>query len=472
MCDCPKEPQAARHRSRMHTLAMMVGLLSLCVFSSRADACETATGDGYANLVARVLPSVVNISVRRAVPVQGSSETRDSGKIILGSGFIIDPQGYIVTNRHVVIDAYSITVGLSDGNRLVAQVVGHPPATDVALLKVTPEHPLAAVQFGDSDKVQVGERVFAIGNPEGFSGTVTFGFVSALNRDTADTPYDNYIQTDAAINHGNSGGPLFNTCGEVIGVNTELYSPTSGSIGLGFALPSDDVEFAVTELRRFGRVRPGWIGARLQEITPDLAQAFSAATTHGALVAAVAKSSPAEVAGLRPGDVILEFDNRTLTDVRALMRMIAESPLDSTTTLAVDRRGDNIAIPITIREYPPAMMIENYPFELSKPPTDSGDLGLRLAPLGPVGRGNVQLPTDAAGVEVTAVPPGSAADRAGLQPGDVILQVEGNATVAPADVEKDLREAQTQGHLEVGLLIVNSSGQRWVALPTKAAQVP
>jgi serine protease Do len=457
------------HRQRWLWLLYFIGLLSLWSVGSRAD---DGVDNGYASLVARMIPSVVNISVRRAVVVQGSSETRDSGNFFLGSGFIIDPSGYVVTNRHVVIDAYSITVGLSDGTRLMAHVVGRPPATDIALLKVNPGHPLPAVQFGESDNVRVGDRVLAIGNPLGLGGTVTAGIVSALNRDSADTPYDNYIQTDAAINHGNSGGPLFNMRGEVIGVNTEFLSPTDASIGLGMTLPSDDVKFAVTELREYGRVKPGWIGARLQEVTPALSDAFGVPSTHGALVVSVENSSPAGAAGLRPGDVILGFGDRKPTDVRALMRMIAEFPLNGATTLTVHREGSELKVPITVREYPPALMVADFPFELSRPPIESGDLGLRLTPLDAPTRAQLRLSADAVGVEVVSVPSGSAADRAGLRAGNVILQVQGSAVATPGEVQKDMQDAQKRGRSNLGLLIVDSSGQRWLALSSKAEQAP
>ena len=447
-------------------IVALAGLLSLPAAGARAD---DGSG-GYADLAARVLPSVVNISAHQAVPLPGGSGTRDSGQFIVGSGFIIDPSGYVVTNRHVVLDAYSIIVGLSDGTRLVAHVVGHPPATDIALLKTNPDHPLPAVEFGDSDKVRVGDRVLAIGNPLGLGGTVTAGIVSALNRDTAETPYDNYIQTDASINHGNSGGPLFNMRGQVIGVNSELFSPTTGSVGLGMSLPADDVKFAVTELREYGRVRPGWIGARLQQVTPDLADAFGLTSTHAAVVAIVPKASPAEAAGLRVGDLITRFADRTPTDVRALMRMIAESPLDSAVTLTVQRGGSELKLPVTIREYPPSMMVADYPFELAKAPTEGADLGLRLKPLSEATRARLHLAMNDPGVEVVSVAPGSAADRAGLRAGDAILQVLGSAVAAPDDVPKDLREAAAQGRTDSGLLIADSSGQRWVALSVAAEQ--
>jgi serine protease Do len=225
----------------------------------------------YADLIARILPSVVNITVQAEVPatdagsdkagINAAGQPRERVETMLGSVFIIEPSGYIVTNRHVVINSFSVVVGLSNGNRLPARVVGHPPATDIALLKVNAPYPLPAIQWGDSDKVRVGDKVLAIGNPLGLGGTVTTGIVSALNRNGGNTPYDNYIQTDAAINHGNSGGPLFNMKGQVIGVDTILITNSSeGSIGLGLAIPSDDARFAATEMREFGRVRPAGSG--------------------------------------------------------------------------------------------------------------------------------------------------------------------------------------------------------------------
>ena len=313
----------------------------------------------------------------------------------------------------------------------------------------------------------------AIGNPLGLGGTVTAGIVSALNRDTADTPYDNYIQTDAAINHGNSGGPLFNMRGEVIGVNTEFLSPTDASIGLGMTLPSDDVKFAVTELREYGRVKPGWIGARLQEVTPDLANAFGASSTHGALVASVEASSPAEAAGLRPGDVILEFGDRRPTDVRALMRMIAEFPLNGTTTLTVHREGSNLKVPITVREYPPALLVANYPFELSKPPIESRDLGLRLSPLDAPTRAQLRLSADAVGrgsrLRCPQDQPPIGLDSAREMSS---CKCKGSAVATLGEVQKDMQDAQKRGRVNLGLLIVDSSGQRWLALSSKAEQAP
>ncbi len=441
--------------------AVALGLLLLGAAPSIAQ----DTQGGYADLVARILPSVVNIAVR-AQRAPGRFET------MLGSGFIIDPTGYIVTNRHVVINSYSIVVNLSDGTRLPAQVIGHPPATDIALLKVTPPHPLPAIAWGDSDKVRVGDKVLAIGNPLGFGGTVTSGIVSALNRNAFNTPYDNYIQTDAAINHGNSGGPLFNMQGQVIGVNTILITSNSeGSIGLGLSIPSDDARFAATELRAFGRVRPGWIGADLQAVTPDLADAFGLSDTNGALVAAVDPAGPAAAAGLRPGDMIDAFNDERPKDMRALMRMIAEHALDTPVALTVHRAGADIKTTVTIKEFPQAEMVADFPFRLAPPPKMApGDLGLRLAPLSTGTRSRLGLAADAPGVEVTSVPPESAADRAGLHHGDVILQTRDCLARDPDDVQQSVTQAQEQNRRDLAMRVIGPSGPQWVALPLAASE--
>jgi serine protease Do len=447
----------------------------IVMWVSPAASQATATNDGYADLVARLWPAVVNIAVRTVAPApslesaSGGRTVRGSEDDFVGSGFIVDPSGYIVTNRHVVINAFSITVTLSDGTRLAAKVIGHPPAIDIALLKVNAKRPLPTVEFADSEAVHIGDKVLAIGNPLGFGETVTSGIVSALNRSTGESPYDNFIQTDAAINHGNSGGPLFNLQGKVIGVDTELVTPnaaSTGSIGLGLAIPSDDVAFAVAELRKYGRVRPGWIGAQLQQITPDLAAAFDLASTDGALVAAVEKGGPADDAGLRPGDVIQTFNSRAPTDVRALMRMIAESPLGDGARLTVRHGDEERRIRVEIREYPPAKMVADFPFQLTRPPPrTAGDVGLQVVAMSDAVRRRLNLPASVVGVEVAAVQPGSTADRAGLRPQDVILQIQDQVAANPDVIETALRVAQDKTLDDIRLLVVGPAGQAWLALP-------
>jgi serine protease Do len=442
-----------------------------------ARAQEGATS--YAPLVARLLPTVVSISTRTALPAASAApgdaaKTRDSGLTFAGSGFIIDPAGYILTNRHVLLNAYSITVILSDGTRLPGRVVGHPPATDIALLKVDAGRPLQAVQFGDSAKVRVGDKVLAIGNPLGLGETVTAGIVSALNRSTGESPYDNFIQTDAAINHGNSGGPLFNLDGLVIGVDTALYTSSAtstGSIGLGLAIPSDDAQFAARQLRAYGEVRPGWVGPRPQDITPALAQAFGLSSTAGGLVGAVDAQGPAAAAGLKAGDVIQSFDGVVPTDGRGLMRMIAKYPIGRTATLGVLRDGAVRSVAVDVREYPPARMLADYPFEVAAaPPLVAGDAGLRLAPLSDAVRERLRLPAGAAGLEVTEVPRDSGADRGGLRVGDAVLEVQNEPAATSDSIRDGLDRARREGRAELALLIVGPSGQRWVAIPLRAAE--
>lgn len=450
-------------------------MLLLTTLPSKAQ----VASESYADLIARVMPSVVNISVDTVVPTAGPRPSKSTPEqpqqhteTMLGSGFIIDPSGYVVTNRHVVINSYAIIVSLSDGTRLPAHVVGHPPATDIALLKVKADHPLPAIKWGDSDNIHVGDRVLAIGNPLGFGGTVTAGIVSALNRNGFNTPYDNYIQTDAAINHGNSGGPLFNMNGQVIGVNTILITTgAEGSIGLGLAIPSDDARFAATELREFGRVKPGWIGAALQPVTPDLADAFGLNGTGGALVASVAGSGPAAEAGLAPGDIIETFNGDTPRDVRALMRMIAEYPLDRTAALDVRRRGSDRAMTVMIKEFPPAEMVADFPFRLANPPAmAAGDAGFHLIPITAAARTRFGLAANVPGLEVAAVLPESAADRAQLHKGDVVLDVGSQPASMPADVQHALERAQQARRQYLALLIAGASGEKWIALPVKGPE--
>ena len=257
----------------------------------------------------------------------------------LGSGFIIDPTGLVVTNNHVIADADEITVILNDGTNLKAEIVGRDTKTDLALLKVKPDKPLKAVKFGDSDKLRLGEWVIAIGNPFSLGGTVTAGIVSARNRDINSGPYDNYIQTDAAINRGNSGGPLFNLDGEVIGVNTAIISPSGGSIGIGFAVPSKTVMPVIDQLRQFKEVRRGWLGVRIQQVTDEIADSLSIKPPHGALIAGIDDKGPAKPAGIEPGDVIVKFDGRDIKEMRDLPKIVAETPVGKDVEVTIIRKG-------------------------------------------------------------------------------------------------------------------------------------
>src|SRR6187455_310309 len=257
----------------------------------------------------------------------------------LGSGFIIDPSGLVVTNNHVISEADEVSVILNDGTTLKAEVVGRDQKTDLALIKVTPTKPLKAVKFGDSDKLRLGEWVIAIGNPFSLGGTVTAGIVSARNRDIQSGPYDNYIQTDASINRGNSGGPLFNLNGEVIGVNTAIISPSGGSIGIGFAVPSKTALAVIDQLRNFGETRRGWLGVKIQPVTDDIAEALNIKPARGTLIAGIDDKGPAKAGGIETGDVVLKFDGKDVKDARDLQRIVADTPVGKDVEVVVIRKG-------------------------------------------------------------------------------------------------------------------------------------
>src|SRR6188508_343622 len=257
----------------------------------------------------------------------------------LGSGFIIDPSGLVVTNNHVISEADEVSVILNDGTTLKAEVVGRDQKTDLALLKVTPTRPLKAVKFGDSDRLRLGEWVIAIGNPFSLGGTVTAGIVSARNRDIQSGPYDNYIQTDASINRGNSGGPLFNLNGEVIGVNTAIISPSGGSIGIGFAVPAKTAVAVINQLQQFGETRRGWLGVRIQPVTPEIGDSLNIKPPRGALIAGLDDKGPAKPAGIEAGDVIVKFDGKDIKEMRDLPRIVADTPVGKSVEVIIVRKG-------------------------------------------------------------------------------------------------------------------------------------
>jgi serine protease Do len=426
---------------------------------------------GRAHRISELLPVVVAINTHQAIPdgtdASGAPRTRRAESF--GSGFIIDPSGYIATNKHVIADATDITVTLHDGTTLPARLIGSGNHIDLALLKVEPRKPLAAARWGDSKHVHIGDQVLVIGNPLGIGETVSSGIVSALNRDIMMGPYDDFIQTDAAINHGNSGGPLFNTRGEVIGVNTALFTPNpqGGSVGLGFAIPGNDAQYVLDQLRRFGRTRPGWLGVETQEVTPDIADAIGLEPPHGTIIAAPFKDGPAARAGLREGDVILKFGRETPHDMRALARMV-EQATGQTVPLTIWRDGRQMVVPVTITEWtePPAAdagkpATAATPAAAAAPP----DLGLHTAPLTDEARTKHELTAAQKGVLLTGTAPNTPASDQGLAAGDVILRVHGATVASSQDVQKQLDEARKDGRHHVLLLVAGHDGLHWVALP-------
>ncbi len=425
---------------------------------------------GRAHRISELLPVVVAINTHKTVTDDDSGSGTSTPRIeeSFGSGFIIDPSGYIATNKHVIADATDITVTLQDGTPLPAKLVGAASHVDLALLKVEPKKPLPTAKWGDSSHVRVGDQVLVIGNPLAIGETVSSGIVSALNRDIMLGPYDDFIQTDAAINHGNSGGPMFNLRGEVIGVDTAFLSPGSGGgfIGLGFAIPGNDAQYILGQLRQYGRTKPGWLGASTQQVTPDIADALGLNPAQGTIIANLDKDGPAAQAGLRDGDVILKFGKQTPKDMRALSRLVGEST-GETVSLLVWRDGQTITLPITITEW-----IEPTPAEdrkqdaaakavTAQPP----DLGLHTGPLTDDARTQYKLPADHPGVLITGIAPGTAAFGHGLKAGDLILRVQQATVTSPEDVQKQIDDARQQNSHHIVLLVRNADGVRWVALP-------
>jgi serine protease Do len=387
----------------------------------------------------------------------------------LGSGFIIDTSGVVVTNNHVIADADEINVILNDGTKIRAEVVGRDKKTDLAVLKFKPEKPLVAVKFGDSDKLRLGEWVVAIGNPFSLGGTVTAGIVSARNRDINSGPYDNYIQTDAAINRGNSGGPLFNLDGEVIGVNTAIISPSGGSIGIGFAVPSKTVAGVVEQLRQFGETRRGWLGVRIQQVTDEIAESLSIKPARGALIAGVDDKGPAKPAGIEPGDVIVRFDGKDIKEMKDLPRAVADTAVGKAVDVVIIRKGKEETMQVTLGrlqddDKPVQASVKSSTPEVDRTPTQKA-LGLDLAALSKELRAKYKIKDNVKGVIITNVDNASDAAEKRLGAGDVIVEVAQEAVSNGADVKKRIDQLKKDGKKSVLLLVSNADGElRFVAL--------
>ena len=354
-----------------------------------------------------------------------------------GSGFIIDANGTLVTNNHVVKGARSLTVMLNDGTTLPAKIIGRDPRTDIAVLKIDAGHPLPYIQLGNSADVKPGEWVVAVGNPFGLGGTVTAGIVSAVSRDIGDGPYDQFIQIDAPINEGNSGGPLLTQDGKVIGMNTAILSPSGGSVGIGFAIPSDMIRSITAQLEANGHVTRGYIGVEAQALTGATAKALHVADNAGALLAGVMPDGPAKQAGLQPGDVIQSVDGQQTSNPRELAVDIAAIKPGEDAHLAVLHDGRSENVTVKVARLPGGELASNAPGNSSRHEA----LGLALAPLSPDMRNQLDVPDGTHGVVVRDVRPGSPADQAGLEAGDVIVDVGRHAVDSPADAAREIRSA-------------------------------
>ncbi|NOJ47515.1 Do family serine endopeptidase [Bradyrhizobium archetypum] len=486
-------------------LRLMGIAISLSAVSMLAPLPASARGpDGIADIAEKVIDSVVNISTSQSVEAKGGrdampqlppgspfeeffddffknrrggnpkggekSEMQPPRKTnSLGSGFIIDASGVVVTNNHVIADADEINVIMNDGTKIKAELVGVDKKTDIAVLKFKPVKPLVAVQFGDSDKLRLGEWVIAIGNPFSLGGSVTAGIVSARNRDISQGPYDNYIQTDASINRGNSGGPLFNLEGEVVGVNTLIISPTGGSIGLGFAVPSKTVAGVVEQLRQFGELRRGWLGVRIQQVTDEIAESLSIKPARGALVAGVDDKGPAKPAGIEPGDVVVKFDGKDVKDPKDLSRVVADTAVGKEVDVIIIRKGKEESRKVTLgrledteRVQQAAAKTKEDPVE--KPVTQKA-LGLDLAALSKDLRTKYKIKESVKGVIITGVDGASDAAEKRLSAGDVIVEVAQEAVTNAADIKKRVDQLKKDGKKSVLLLVSNGEGElRFVAL--------
>jgi serine protease Do len=388
----------------------------------------------------------------------------------LGSGFVIDgKEGYVVTNNHVIEGADEIVVNFHDGSKLkVDKVVGRDSKADLALLKVTPVKPLTAVPFGSSGGMKVGDWVMAIGNPFGPGGTVTVGIISAKQRDINAGPYDDFLQTDAAINKGNSGGPLFNMDGEVIGVNTAIISPTGGSIGIGFAVPSDTVTGVIAQLKEYGEVRRGWLGVKIQTIGEDIAENFGVPENTGALVAGVTPESPAAKAGIETGDVILKFDGKDVTTMRGLPKLVAQTPIGKSVDVEVMRSRAKKVLSVTVGrleddEKEPILGEEKK--ETPAPETTSV-LGLRLVPLSDDLRQQFGFDQKVKGLLVTEIDADSPAASKNIRVGDVIVEAQQEAVASIEDLNATLEKVKRTGAKSIILLVEDAKGDtRFIGIP-------
>src|SRR5882724_6936000 len=441
-----------------------LAILALAGVPDGARAGARAPPESFADLAETLVPAVVNISTTQAMPQKSgdkdSAETAEmpprspfdefffnnpaernggpgqrSAVHSLGSGFIVDSSGLIVTNNHVIAGAEEITVILPDDTTLKAQIVGRDTVTDLALLKVEPKQPLPEIKWGDSNKSRVGDWVLAVGNPFGLGGSVTAGIVSARARDIHSGPYDDFLQTDAPINRGNSGGPLVNLAGELIGINTAIYSPSGGSIGIGFAIPSSLARPVIEQLQKNGRVERGWLGVRIQPITDEIAESLGLDKARGALVTDVDQNGPAAKAKLQAGDVILSFDGKAIERTRQLPRLVAETPADKTVKVTLWRDGKETAVDVKIGPLNPDKLAAAAP--AAPPPKDIATVdtaGMSLAKVTPELRRELELPEDAKGVVVVDVDEDGPAAKRGVQAGDVVAAIGRDAVTTPEQV--------------------------------------
>ena len=475
---------------RISAAGFLAALVVLAVIVYSAAAQAKAAPESFANLAEKLLPAVVNISTTQVIEGRKGPELpqlppgspfeeffkeffdrnrpkqRQRRATSLGSGFIIDAAGHIATNNHVIQDADEITVILQDNTRLSAEIVGRDAKTDIAVLKVKPRENWPTLVFGDSDLSRVGDWVLAIGNPFGLGGTVTAGIISARGRDINAGPYDDFLQTDASINRGNSGGPMFNLEGEVIGINTAIFSPSGGSVGIGFAIPSAVAKTVIRQLVEYGQVHRGWLGVRIQAVTEEIAESLGLTEARGALVATVIEGGPAEKAEIRAGDVVLKFDGREVPTMRRLPRIVADTRVGKPVEVVIWRDNREITLEVVIGE-----VEEDETTVAASTQGKQGDnektvelLGLTLSPLTENLRKRFNVEDNINGVVVTAIDDTSGAAEKGIRVGDVIVEVGQEDVATPSDIVAKVEKARQSGRKSVLFLIEGQGGLRFVAV--------
>ena len=489
--------------------ALAVAALLFAAMPAVGPAAARPGPDGFADLAEKLLPAVVNVSTTQTLkpdaksgdkqnepempqfppgsPFEeffkdffkhqgqgqrggGQPEALPRKATSLGSGFIIDPRGYVVTNNHVIADSDDITVTLHDNTSLKAEVVGRDSKTDIALLKVKSDKPLPASGWGDSDVSRVGDWVLAIGNPFGLGGSVTAGILSARQRDINSGPYDDFLQTDAAINRGNSGGPMFNMDGQVIGINTAIYSPSGGSIGIGFAIPSNIAKLVVAQLLNEPdhAVHRGWLGVRIQGVTDEIADSLGLDKARGALVAGVTDKGPAQASGIKPGDVIVKFDGKPVADMKQLPRIVAETPVDKTVPVTVWRQRKETALQVKVGKLNETEQASAQEPKKEKAPKEDGGtvttLGLTLSNITPELKEKFSLSDDAKGVVVVNVAKDGPADEKGLKAGDVIVEAAQEEVKSAGQVGGKVEDAKKSGRKSILLLVERQGDLRFVAV--------
>lgn len=437
----------------------------------------------FADLAERLVPSVVNIST-----VHGPEEEEENNpafesstpevdrffnqkgnnQVSLGSGFILSEDGYIITNNHVIDQAEEISVILSDNTNVEATLVGRDLKTDLALIKINTNKKLAPVVFGDSDKIRVGDWILAIGNPFGLGGSVTAGIVSAKSRDIEAGPYDNFIQTDASINQGSSGGPMFNMNGEVIGINSAIFSTTGASMGIGFAIPVNLAKWVIAQLKNTGEVKRGWLGIKIQPNSPEIAVSLGLSSEKGVLVSGLNENSPAQKAGIKAGDIILDFDGHIIDNTKNLSRLAAETPIGKEVSLTLWRDKKELKLPVLIEQMPEDNI--DTPQKTAQQPVIEGNgtaieaLGLSVSEMVPEVIDKYSLNPEIKGIVITDVRSGSDAEQKGLKTGNVIVKIDKKDVFSIDDVRQFVNEAQRENNRALLLLIQDNETVHFAAI--------